>query len=97
MWLESLREETSINMNILILAPMLASAILFIVVATQMWQRSISTTIQALCVSVAIYCYPVCAPEYTLGILVLGVLTNMIRGVINTEKDRFVKRTPYNT
>ena len=80
-------------MNVLILAPMLAVAILFIVVVTRLWQRSISTTIQAVCVSAAIYCYPTCLPEYTLGILVAGVLINMARGVINTEPDRFIKRS----
>ena len=80
-------------MDMLILAPMIALAILFISVVTRLWRKSISTTIQAVSVALAIYCYPVCIPEYTLGKLLAGVLINMARGVINTEKDRFVKRS----
>lgn len=79
-------------MDVLILAPMIAVAILFIVVVTGIWKRSISTAIHAVCVAGAIYCYPTCAPEITLGIMIGGVLINMGRGVFNTERDRFVKR-----
>ena len=80
-------------MDMLILAPMIALAILFISVVTKLWQKSISTAIHVISVAIAIYCYPVCAPEYTLGVLLLGVLISMARGVVNTEKDRFVKRS----
>ena len=80
-------------MDILILAPLLSVAIVFIVLATRLWRTSLSTTIHALSVATAIYCYASYAPIVTIGLLLGGVFFNMIRGVINTDKDTFVKRS----
>ena len=79
-------------MNILILAPILSIAILFVILATSLWRRSISTTIHAISVAGAIYCYPICNTSIVLTVLFVGVTLNMIRAVVNTEQDRFIKR-----
>lgn len=79
-------------MSMYILAPMLSIAILFVVLATQMWTRSISTAVHGVTVAATIYLYPTCGIEICMAVLFTGVFINMSRAVITTDRDRLVKR-----
>lgn len=79
-------------MNILVLAPMVSVALLFMITVTKLWEKSISTVIHAVTGSVAIYLYSIDCIEASIYIMLAGVLLSMARAVIMTEKDRFIKR-----
>lgn len=79
-------------MDPVILGPMLASAILFLVVVTHTWKTSISATIHAVTGAAVIFSHNICHSSTTLGILVVGILINMGRAVLNTDRDHLLKR-----
>ncbi len=80
-------------MEMSILSPMIAIAILFIVAVTSLWKTSISTAVHAVSVATAIYCFPMYGASVIVWVLFAGVLFNMLRAVVNTDEDQFVKRT----
>lgn len=81
-------------MEALVIGPMIAMALLFVVLVTKLWNKSISTAIHAITVATSMYFFTPCEPEVSMGIIFAGVLINMFRAVVNTERDKFVKRNP---
>lgn len=79
-----------IDMHILL--PMVSVALLFVLVATQAWKRSITTTIYIVSVAVSINCYTMCKPDIAGIVIVSGAIVALVRTVINTEYDRLIKR-----
>ena len=75
-----------------ILLPMISIALLFVLVATHAWQRSITTAIYVVSVAVAMNCYAMCKPHLAGLVIVIGAIVALARTVINTEKDRLIKR-----
>jgi len=75
-----------------ILLPMISLALLFVLVATHAWQRSVTTTIYVVAVAVAMNCYAHCSYQLAGAVIVAGAIVALARTVINTEKDRLIKR-----
>jgi len=74
------------------LLPMVSLALLFVVFATQAWRRSVTTVIYIVAVAVATNFYAVGMQDIAWLIVVLGATVALLRSVVNTEKDRFIKR-----
>lgn len=81
---------TAIDLKILL--PMVSLGLLFVLVVTHAYRRSITTTIYVISVAVATNCYMMCKPQLAGVVIVLGAAISLIRTVINTEQDRFIKR-----
>lgn len=79
-----------IEMNVLM--PMLSLGLLFVLVATRAYERSVTTAIYVFCVAVSLNCYAVCRPDIAWTVITAGAGISLIRTVINTESDRFLKR-----
>jgi len=79
-----------IDMHILL--PMVSVALLFVLVVTHAWRRSITTAIYIVSVSVAMNCYTMCKPDIAGAVIISGAIVALVRTVINTEDDRFIKR-----
>lgn len=75
-----------------ILLPMVSLALLFVLVATHAWRRSVTTAIYIVSVVVAMNCYAACKPNWAGLIIIIGAIVALIRAVINTENDKFIKR-----
>lgn len=80
-------------MDMSILAPMLSIAVFFLIVMTRMWESSISTVIHGLSVAIAAHVMAHIGVKESLIVIFVGVLINMLRAVVNTERDRIIKRS----
>ena len=78
--------------NLAILLPMVSMALLFVLVVTHAYKRSVTTTIYVISVVIAMNCYSFCSPALSGAIVTVGALVALVRAVVNTENDRLFKR-----
>ena len=75
-----------------ILLPMVSIALLFVLVTTGAYRRSISTTIYIISIVLAMNCIDRCDPKIAGAIIMGGAIVSLVRAVINTKDDTWIKR-----
>ena len=75
-----------------ILLPMISIALLFVLIITGAYRKSISTTIYIISIVIAMNCIDRCDPKIAGAIIMAGAIIALVRAVINTKEDTWIKR-----
>lgn len=78
--------------NFYTLMSMMSIGLVFILIITGAWKRSISTTIYIISLVFSLNCFEYCSYDISVMIIMSGAIIALIRAVINTEKDKVIKR-----
>ena len=78
--------------NVALLIHVIVIAMFFILIVTQAWKKSITTTIFITSLVIAIECYGTYSKNVSYFIVLFGALLALSRAIINHDEDKIIKR-----
>jgi len=74
------------------LLPMISLGLLFILITTDAYKRSYTTTIYILSVTISMNLLSFDSPRGAILVLMIGAMLSLSRSIVNHQKDSWIKR-----
>ena len=79
-------------LNIELLMGVMSIGLIFVLIVTKAYKRSITTTVYVISLAISMQLYHTCDKDLSFVVITLGAIFSLMRAVFNHKTDQLVKR-----